>query len=219
MYPAESDRRRLRALALLAPHGSLRLEPVEATTELGDAASSHAAVALELRLAGAARPHAGANRPASPAEALEVLPHPAHARQVVLELCELDLELALGRDGVLREDVEDQLGSVDDAGLESVLELTLLGRVELAVDEEDVRAALGERLLDLDELPLAHVRPGIRVRAMLHDLGDGLDERGARELADLGELVLAVDALREHGEHEPELGPVARLRIRSRRRH
>ena len=47
------------------------------------------AVGLELRLARAARADAAA-------EPLEVLPHAAHARQVVLELRELDLELALG---------------------------------------------------------------------------------------------------------------------------
>ena len=73
-----------------------------------DAAPRDPAVGLELRLARAARADAAA-------EPLEVLPHAAHARQVVLELRELDLELALGADGVLREDVEDQLRAVDDA--------------------------------------------------------------------------------------------------------
>ena len=61
---------------------------------------------------------------------------PAHAREVVLELRELDLELPLGAPRVLREDVEDQLGAVDDAGLERVLEGALLRRAELVVDEE-----------------------------------------------------------------------------------
>jgi hypothetical protein len=51
-----------------------------------------------------------------------VLPHAAHARQVVLELRELDLELALGAPRVLREDVQDQLCAVDHAGAELVLE-------------------------------------------------------------------------------------------------
>ena len=65
---------------------------------------------------------------------------PAHPRQVVLELRELDLELALGADGVLGEDVEDQLRAVDDARRERVLERALLGRVELVVDDEHVGA-------------------------------------------------------------------------------
>ena len=78
-------------------------------------------VGLELALARAPRPDAAA-------EALEVLPHPAHAREVVLELRELDLELALGAPRVLREDVEDQLRAVDDARFERVLERSLLRR-------------------------------------------------------------------------------------------
>ena len=105
---------------------------------------------LELRLAGAARADAAA-------EPLEVLPHPAHARQVVLELRELDLELALGADGVLREDVEDQLRPVDDARLERVLEVALLRRLELVVDDQRLRAEPRERLLQLLDLALADV--------------------------------------------------------------
>src|SRR5207247_11125541 len=101
-----------------------------------------------LRLARPARPH-------SAAEPLEVLPEPAHARQVVLELRELDLELALGADGVLREDVEDQLRAVDDACLERVLEGTLLDGAELVVDEQHLRPGAWIDLLQLGELALA----------------------------------------------------------------
>ena len=64
-----------------------------------------------------------------------MLPHPAHPREVVFELRELDLELSLGADGVLGEDVEDQLRAVDDSRLERVLERALLRRAELVVDE------------------------------------------------------------------------------------
>ena len=65
-----------------------------------------------------------------------MLPHAPHPRQVVLELRELDLELALGAARVLGEDVEDQLRAVDDTRLEEVLEPALLRRVELVVDEQ-----------------------------------------------------------------------------------
>ena len=111
-------------------------DPDEPALEDRDAAACHAAVAFELRLAGASRADARAERSAAAAEALEMLPLPAHPRQVVLELRELDLELPLGADGVLREDVEDQLRAIDDARIERVLEVALLGRVELAVDDE-----------------------------------------------------------------------------------
>ena len=102
--------RSFRRVAALLP------EALAAAREHRDAAPRHPAVALELRLARAARADAAA-------EPLEVLPHAPHARQVVLELRELDLELALGADGVLGEDVEDQLRPVDDARLERVLEV------------------------------------------------------------------------------------------------
>src|SRR4030095_6085034 len=70
---------------------------------------------LELRLTGAPRADACTQRSGTAAEALEVLPHAAHAREVVLELRQLDLELALRGPRVLGEDVEDQLGPVDDS--------------------------------------------------------------------------------------------------------
>ena len=104
----------------------------EAALQKRDACPCQPAVGLELGLARAPRPH-------SAPEPLEVLPHPAHAREVVLELRELDLELALGAARVLREDVEDQLRAIDDARLQRVLERALLRRAELVVDEEDLR--------------------------------------------------------------------------------
>ncbi len=134
-----------------------------------------------------------------------MLPQPAHARQVVLELRELDLELAVGAACVLREDVEDQLCPVDDARLQGVLERPLLRWAELLVDEEHLRARPGVRVLQLTELALAHERARVGMRAMLDDLRHGRDTGGARELAQLGELLLAVDALREHSDDEPAL--------------
>ena len=111
-----------------------------------------------------------------------MLPHAAHARQVVLELRELDLELSLGADGVLGEDVEDQLRAVDDARLERVLEVPLLRRVELVVDEQHLGARLLVRALQLLELALADVGARVGPRAVLDELADRLDARGPREL-------------------------------------
>src|SRR4029078_10797841 len=82
----ERDRRRLRPAALLPAHVALLAALLEAPRPQRDPPAGDPAVGLELRLARAARPDAAA-------EALEVLPHAAHARQVVLELRELDLQL------------------------------------------------------------------------------------------------------------------------------
>ena len=133
-------------------------------------------------------------------------PHPPHAGQVVLELGELDLELPLGADGVLGEDVEDQLRPVDDAGREGVLEGALLGRIELVVDDQDVGPAIGVEHLQLLELPLADVGPLVGACALLDERFHGVDQGRAGQLAQLVKLVLGVGALRQHGEEEPLLG-------------
>src|SRR5581483_6610258 len=88
--------RRLRAATRLPPRVALTAELREAALEDGDAPAGETAVGLEL---GLARP----TRSDTAAESLEVLPHAPHAREVVLELRELDLELALGAHGVLGE--------------------------------------------------------------------------------------------------------------------
>ena len=210
----ERDRRDRRALALLAPRAALARDLGEAALEDRDPAPREPAVGLELRLARAARPHAGAERAAAAAEPFEVLPGPAHARQVVLELCELDLELSLGADGVLGEDVEDQLRPVDDPRLERVLEVALLRRLELVVDDQRVGSELLERLLDLFDLALAHVRPHGRACAVLDDRSHGLDARGAGELLHLGELLRVVHAWNENRQNKPTLELRGRLRVR-----
>ena len=68
-------------------------------------------------------------------------PQPAHAREVVLELGELDLELALGRVGVVGEDVEDDRRAVDHRHAERLLEVALLARRQLVVAGDQVGVA------------------------------------------------------------------------------
>ena len=117
-----------------------------------------------------------------------MLPGAPHPRQVVLELCQLDLELPLGADGVLREDVQDQLCPVDDAGLQRILEEALLRRLELVVHDQRLSADLLVGLLQLLDLPLPDVRSGRRVPSALHDGPDGLHARRTGQLVHLGQL-------------------------------
>jgi len=111
-----------------------------------------------------------------------VLPEPSHPREVVLQLRQLDLELALRGHSMLGEDVEDQLRPVDHPRLEGVLELTLLHRRELVVDEQRLGAGACKCFFQLDQLPLADVGAGLRPRCSLDQLSDGFDPCGAREL-------------------------------------
>jgi len=207
------NRRYRRALPLLAAHVALATEAAKALAELGDPATRHAAVALELRLTGAAGTDAGAETARAAAEALEVLPHPAHPREVVLELCELDLELSLGADGVLGEDVEDQLRAVDDPRLQLVFERALLRWGQFVVDDEHLGLGLAVQLLQLFELALADERARVRARPVLDDLSDRLDFRRPRELLELGDLVRSLTAGREHEKKEPALGLGSRRAI------
>ena len=197
--PGQRDGRRAGPLALLASGRSPAPEVAQATLDEGDARPRDTAVALELALARAARADATA-------QSFQVLPHASHPRKVVFELRELDLELSFGAPGVLREDVEDELGAIDDARLQRILERALLGGAELVVDEQDLGLRPGVRLLELRELALADEGARIRVGAVLHELADRSHTRGARELAKLGELALAVDPFREHTDDEAALG-------------
>src|SRR5207247_6914806 len=171
----ERDDGRLRAPSRLALGLAPALEVLEPPPKLPNAASCQSPVGLELRLARAAGPDPAA-------QALEVLPHPSHPRKVVLELGQLDLELALGALRMLGEDVEDELGAIDDAELQLVLEAALLARIEVVVHQQRFRIDPGQGLFQLDELPLADVRARVRRRTAPNELSDRLDSRGSEQL-------------------------------------
>ena len=180
--PGQGNSRRLRALTFLAANVALLAQVLQAPAQERDPAARDAAVGLELRLAGPSRPDARSQGAHAAAETLEVLPHPSHARQVVLELSQLDLELSLGASRMLGEDVEDQLRPVDDACLEGVLEGALLGRVQLVVHQEHLGAGLLVGALEFLEFPLPDVGTPLRSRPVLDELSDRLHERCVREL-------------------------------------
>ena len=117
-------------------------------------------------------------------------PQPAHAREVVLELCQLDLELALGAAGVAGEDVEDDRGAVDDRDAELGLERSLLARRELVVAGDHVGIERGGELLELLELAGPQIAVGVRMVAALDQVPDDRDARGAQQLAELDQIDL-----------------------------
>ena len=186
--PRERDCRDTRAPALLPTRRALPSEPAKTLLQQGNPRPCEAAVRLELAFARAAGPNAAA-------EALEVVPHPPHPWKVVFELRQFDLELPLRAPSVLREDVEDQLGAVDDPRLQCIFERSLLCGAELVVDEEHLARRVREGLLELRQLSLAHEGSYVRACPMLDELPARRDTCGARQLLQLPELQVAVGAL------------------------
>ena len=131
------------------------------------------------RLAGSAGADAAAG-------AREVGPQPGQARQLVLELGQLDLEAALVGLGVLGEDVEDQPAAVEDLDLEQALERLLLVGRELVVGDEEREAGLRLGVEQLLGLALAEVPVGVDVAAVLPLRADDL---GAGRVGERGKLV------------------------------
>ena len=143
-------------LALPAQRAELALQP-------RDALAHAPAVDLELLLAGPA--------PADPAgqareRAVLDLREP---RQPVAQLGELDLELAVPGRGVLREDVEDQLGAVDHAQIEPLREVARLRRRQVLVEDDQVDVALEGADHELLEATGADQQLRIDARPVLRD--------------------------------------------------
>ncbi len=98
-------------------------------------------------------------------------------RHQILQLRELDLQLAFARARAPGKDVENQLRSIDDFRLESFLEIPQLRRRQLVVEDDDVDiefvAGSGERL----NLAATEKCRGVRLRPLLqhaqHDHGAG----------------------------------------------
>ena len=197
----ERDRRRLGAAPLLAARRALALErPSAGACSTRDAAPREPAVGLELRLAGAARADAAA-------EALEVLPHAAHARQVVLELRELDLELSLGASTACWAKMSriSCVRSITRASSAFSRKRCCAGSSSSSTSRLSALDS-SKRSLSSSSLPLpTYVRCAGRARCCT-TRADRLDARGARELLDLGELVVGVRTLSQHREDEPALG-------------
>ena len=169
-----------RGLALLA-------DLVDPLLHLGDPGPDDPPVGLELALAGAPR----ADPTLGPRQ---VGPQAGEPRQLVLELGELDLEAALVRLGMEREDVEDEPAAVDDLDVQQALERLLLAGRELVVRDQQVEAGLALGLAELLGLALADVPVRVDVAAVLPLRADDVRPGGGREVGELGQRVLGAPA-------------------------
>jgi hypothetical protein len=115
----DADRRPEPTIATPCGRRPLLADVLDALLHLGDAGPDDPPVGLELGLAGTPRPDPAAGP-------RQVGPQTREARQLVLELGELDLEAALVGLRVLGEDVEDEPAPVDHLDREQLLERPLL---------------------------------------------------------------------------------------------
>src|SRR3989440_11706439 len=116
----DGDHRVGDAPASLAAQGALLADLLDVPVELADAMANAAPVALELLLTRAARAHA-CTQAREVATALETW-------QEMMQLCGLHLQTALLGAGSLREDVQDQLCTVDRLDIELAFQVALLAR-------------------------------------------------------------------------------------------
>jgi hypothetical protein len=116
-----------------APHAVRLVDRLELAAELGDAVADLAAIELEGRLAGAL---------AADAAALPVVLDPliAEPGRHVLQARDLHLDAGLTAAGVSLEDLQDEGGAVEHRDARRLLEVAGLGRRDLVVDDDEVRA-------------------------------------------------------------------------------
>ena len=160
--------------ALSAVEGPLLSHFLDLALEAGDALADEAAVGLKLGLAGAAGADAGA-------EAFEVGPLAAQPGEDVFVLGKLDLEAAFACVGVLREDIEDEGGAVENLDVERLLEVALLGGAEFVVEDDGGVVQFGGLGDDLFELALADVGGRAALGQVLDGLADDFSAGGAGE--------------------------------------
>ena len=107
----------------------------------------------------------------------------------MLELRELDLQLAFESARALREDVEDQAAAIQHAAGELFLEVALLARRQRVIDDHEVGAELGDALADF--LDLAGAEEEARLGHLARDRHDleHLRARGARQRGEFFDAV------------------------------
>src|SRR5205814_10454834 len=130
-------------------------------------------------------------RPADPAAEASERIVPAHQpRQQVLELRQLDLQLAVGALRASSKYIKYQLRPIEDLQGRRLGNMTRLQRRQVAVEDEQVRAQRHRADEDVLQLALADQRARVGIAAALQDGIEDFDAGGARELGKFRERCL-----------------------------
>ena len=160
-----------------------RLDVGDLLADDAEAVADVPAIDFELRLTGAA----GADAAAEPRQPVARADQPGHE---VLELRELDLELAFARARPPREDVEDQLRAIDDREPGFLLEVAQLRGAQLVVDDDEIDVQLGARLRQHPDLAAAQVERGVGRGAFLDETQHDIRPGRAGQTVELFEAVI-----------------------------
>lgn len=171
---------------------------LDALFEVGDAIAYPPPVDLQLRFPRAP----AADAACESAESLRAARQPG---QSVLQLRELDLELAVGALGALRENVEDELRAVDDLQARAVGEVPGLRRRQVVVEDEKVDHELHRAQVQVSKLALADGGARVHVCPRLNEHVDDFNARRSRKLLELGHrrLGLCPPLRRDADEYRP----------------
>ncbi len=137
-----TDWRKERCSCRCPPH------PLQIPFDLVNSLVNLALVRLQLGLSRTARPD-------SPTQAGQFHSPPPQSRQPVVELGQLDLQLSLPGSRTAGEDIQDELGSVDDFAVEDALDVALLGRGKVVVEDHGVGPVPIQQSLQEIQLPFA----------------------------------------------------------------
>ena len=176
--PDDGDDRHPGAVALPPAGGAVAGEPVDARLQRGDALAHAAAVHFQLGLARSTP----ADAAGQPRERVVAAHQP---RQEILELRQLHLELAVGALRAAGEDVEDELGAVEDAQRGGLADVPRLRRRQVVIEDQQIRAQRHGAHQDFLELALPHQRARVDLPPPLQDGVEHLHVGGPRQLAQL----------------------------------
>ena len=169
---------------VLAP---VRSHVLDLALQVGDMRPDLAPVNFQLALTGSAQADAAsAASPRCTARlSCEVRPHAGQPRQAILVLREFDLQRAFFGARVLRENIENQRGAVEDFDVlaaKRLLDLALLVGVQFLVKDQEVVEDFLALRDDLAQLALADQSGRVDSPDLLRRLPDDADARGARQL-------------------------------------
>ena len=166
-------------------------------------------VDFELLFARAAEPDAAPRLP------LEVRPHPFQPRERVLELRQFDRQTGFARLRPARENVENQLGSVDRFDFQPLFQIARLARRQVEVEDDDLRVGRLRERFEFVEFSAPQAVRDVRRRSALNQRSDRLDVRRFRQPGQLGERVFSLPLARRVNADENR--PFVRDARRSRR--